>query len=132
MTPEKCGIKWLSHLTNDTASVVDKLKSMWQPRQNTLTSLAIKSAQNEMVNSRQGVPTVAIVFTDGNPYSLLHTETAAKEFIAQGGRLMMVPVGFEKSDEAEFDQFVSYPVNDNLILGTTYDTLAASNKTLNQ
>merc|ERR1740121_3416261 len=85
-----------------------------------------------MVNSRQGVPTVAIVFTDGQPYSELHTEWAAQEFIAQGGRLMMVPVGHDKSEEADYEQYVSYPVNDNLILGTTYDSLTATNKTLNQ
>merc|ERR1719203_450355 len=102
------------------------------PAQNTLTSVAIKSAQVEMVNSRQGVQTVVIVITDGLPYSKLHTKNAAKELIAEGGRLMMIPVGFEEDDKAGFEDYVSVPVEDNLILGETFETITETNKTLNR
>jgi len=132
LTPLQCGIKWESHLTDDTTSVVDKVKDMEWPAQNTLTSVAIKAAQIEMVNGRKGVPTVAIVITDGYPYSRLHTFKASKEFIDSGGRLMMVPVGITGDGKFEFENYVSKPVDDNLILDETFESLTESNKTLNR
>jgi hypothetical protein len=132
MTPTACGINWISHLSPNVSTEIKEMEEMEWPKQNTLMSVAIKSAQIEMVNSRKGVPTVAIIFTDGQPFSVAKSKKAAREFIDAGGRLMMVPIGFTESDKPDFSEYVSYPVDDNLIMGTTFESLSSSNKTLNQ
>jgi len=131
-TPEDCGVTWVTHLDQDLAAATTKIDNMVWPAQNTLTSKALKSAQIEMISSRQGVPTVVIVLTDGYPYSPLHTFQNAEALKASGARLMMVPVGAAVADSTMFDKLASWPSEDNVIRAESLEALTASNQTVNQ
>merc|ERR1740121_2759474 len=92
---------WISHLTHDREYVKEGLHNMPFPSLGTLTSKALKSAQIELINSRPHVPTVVIVMTDGEPYSMLHTKMNAEALKSASARLMMVPVGVDLPEGSE-------------------------------
>jgi hypothetical protein len=88
---EQCGIKTVSHFTDDLMKVESLVSGLTWPMGSTLTSLALMTAKAEMTLARADVHTMVVVLTDGRPLSLRKTTLAARE-IRKGARLVWVPV----------------------------------------
>jgi hypothetical protein len=89
--PEKCGIKTVSHFTEDAKKLDQKLVGLEFPKGSTLTSLALMTAATEFSLGRKTAPGVVIVFTDGRPLSFRKTSLAANK-LRKTARLVFVPV----------------------------------------
>lgn len=120
--PAICGVQWVRHLSSDTADVHDAVEKLRWPRRTTLTSFALATAEQEIINGRQDANTVVIVITDGKPLSPKNTGTAAEK-LKEKARLMWVPVGTGvKSSIANMKTWATQPWQNNLI---EVDTFAA-------
>jgi len=120
----ECGIKWIEHMTEDSATVASKIESAPADFRGTLTNIAIDTASTELKNrGRDYAQSILIVFTDGYPESKERTFEASKKF--QGtGRVIYVPVG-NFGDDEYFASVASYPVKDNLVPVENFKKLAA-------
>merc|ERR1719235_1309577 len=90
---EACGIKTITDLTNDLADVQTKiadLKTKW-PKGGTLTSRALKAAEDQLQNGRVNTKANVIVLTDGRPMSTRWTRREAKK-LRRKARLLWVPI----------------------------------------
>lgn len=117
----ECNVKWVQRLSTDTAGAAEKIENLDWPGRTTLTSAALEMAQAELKFSRQGVPAVVIVVTDGVPMSDGATRAAAKG-LRKKARLMFVPVG----PGAPLDgihEWASEPIHDNVIEIEDFETL---------
>jgi len=88
---EQCGIKTVTHFTEDLAKVGQLVSGLTWPQGSTLTSLALMTAKAEMALGRADEHTIVVVFTDGRPLSLRKT-TQASRAIRKAARLVWVPV----------------------------------------
>jgi hypothetical protein len=88
---EECGIKTVSHFTDDLKKVEELVTGLTWPQGSTLTSLALMTAKAEMTLARADVHSMVVVFTDGRPLSLRKT-TEASRTIRKTARLVWVPV----------------------------------------
>lgn len=86
-----CNVKTVSHFTNDLKSLQSKIAGLTWPRGGTLTSLAIKKAQTELVLGRAGHQANVVLITDGQPTSTRWTRAAATS-IRKQARLLWVPI----------------------------------------
>merc|ERR1719478_1969449 len=86
-----CGIKMITHFTNDLAKVKTLIKGLTWPRGSTLTSLALLTAKAELALGRKNAKSNVIVFTDGRPLSYRKTWFASK-LVRKAARLVWVPV----------------------------------------
>jgi len=86
-----CKISSVSHFTNDTQSVKQKVAGLTWPRGSTLTSLALLTAHAELALGRKDAKSIVVVITDGRPLSYRATELAST-FIRKSARLIWVPV----------------------------------------
>jgi hypothetical protein len=88
---EECGIKTVSHFTDDLDKVEELIGGIEWPQGSTLTSLALMTAKAEMALGRPDSHAVVVVITDGRPLSFRKTEIAARA-VRKTARLMWVPV----------------------------------------
>jgi len=88
---EDCGIKTVSHFTDDLKKVDQLVTALDWPMGSTLTSLALMTAKAEMSLGRADIHTIVVVFTDGRPLSFRKTGLAART-IRKQARLMWVPI----------------------------------------
>jgi hypothetical protein len=88
---EECGIKTVSHFTEDLEKVEELVTGLSWPQGSTLTSLALMTAKAEMTLARADVHSMVVVFTDGRPLSFRKT-TEASRTIRKSARLVWVPV----------------------------------------
>jgi hypothetical protein len=88
---EDCGIKTVTHFTNDLDKVDQLITGLTWPQGSTLTSLALMTAKAEMSLGEADTQTVVVVITDGRPLSFRKTEMASRT-IRKAARLMWVPV----------------------------------------
>merc|ERR1711957_1021899 len=86
-----CKISSVSHFTNETQSVKQKVAGLTWPRGSTLTSLALLTAHAELALGRKDAKSIVVVITDGRPLSYRATELAST-FIRKSARLIWVPV----------------------------------------
>merc|ERR1719478_1357366 len=86
-----CGIKMITHFTNDLAKVKTLIKGLTWPRGSTLTSLALLTAKAELALGRKNAKSNVIVFTDGRPLSYRKTGLASRQ-LRKAARLVWVPV----------------------------------------
>jgi len=89
--PETCGIKTVTHFTQDFKKLKGLITGLELPKGSTLTSLALMTAKAELSLGRAKSPAVVVIFTDGRPLSYRKTEIAAKALRAQA-RLIWVPM----------------------------------------
>jgi len=88
---EACNVKTVSHFTKDLKGLQSKLAALKWPKGGTLTSLAIKKAQNELVLGRPGRQANVVLITDGRPTSTRWTRMASRS-IRKHARLLWVPI----------------------------------------
>jgi hypothetical protein len=88
---EECGIKTVTHYTNDLDKIDQLVTALEWPMGSTLTSLALATAEAEMTLGRADVHTIVVVITDGRPLSYRKTELASRT-LRKKARLMWVPV----------------------------------------
>jgi hypothetical protein len=86
-----CGIKTVTHFTNDLDKVDELVTGLTWPQGSTLTSLALMTAKAEMSLGRSDVHSLVVVITDGRPLSYRKTQIAAEK-VRKGSRLVWVPV----------------------------------------
>jgi len=89
--PEKCGIKMVTHFTEDMKKVKNLINGLDWPQGSTLTSLALMTAKAELALGRKDSKATMVVITDGRPLSFRNTELAAKA-VRKAARLVWVPV----------------------------------------
>jgi hypothetical protein len=89
--PETCGIKTVTHFTNDFKKVKELIAGLELPEGSTLTSLALMTAKAELPLGRKNSPSNVVVFTDGRPLSYRKTGIAARQ-LREAARLIWVPM----------------------------------------
>merc|ERR1719440_34406 len=86
-----CGIKTVTHFTEDLKKVKNLITGLTWPKGSTLTSLALLTAKAELALGRKTAQSNIIVFTDGRPLSFRKT-TLASRMVRKSARLVWVPV----------------------------------------
>merc|ERR1719148_58754 len=86
-----CGIKTVTHFTEDMKKVKSLITGLSWPRGSTLTSLALLTAKAELALGRKTAKSNIIVFSDGRPLSFRATWMASK-MVRKAARLVWVPV----------------------------------------
>merc|ERR1719399_1132031 len=89
--PEKCGIKMVTHFTEDMKKVKNLVLGLDWPQGSTLTSLALMTAKAELSLGRKDSKAAVVVITDGRPLSYRNTGLASKA-LRKSARLLWVPV----------------------------------------
>merc|ERR1719379_2814681 len=89
--PEQCGIKLVTHFTEDIKKVRQLITGLEWPKGSTLTSLALMTAKAQLPLGRKEAKANVIVITDGRPLSDRKTGVAAKS-LRKMARLVWVPV----------------------------------------
>merc|ERR1719426_214399 len=89
--PEKCGIKMVTHFTEDMKKVKNLINGLDWPQGSTLTSLALMTAKAELALGRKDSKATMVVITDGRPLSFRNTALAAK-VVRKAARPVWVPV----------------------------------------
>jgi hypothetical protein len=88
---EQCGIKTVTHFTDDLKKVKQLITGLDWPQGATLTSLALMTAKAELPLGRKDAQSAVIVFTDGRPLS--YRKTGMASFVVRkAARLLWVPV----------------------------------------
>lgn len=108
-----CGIKWISHFTDDLKELKETVKNMEWMKGTTLTASALAESMSELTYSRKDANSLVIVITDGKPMSVTRTGKMAKR-LQQKARLMWVPVGANTPKDL-MRKWASKPASDNLI-----------------
>jgi len=88
---EQCGIKTVTHFTNDFKKIKQLITGLELPKGSTLTSLALMTAKAELPLGRKDSTSIVVVFTDGRPLSYRKTGIAARE-VREAARLLWVPI----------------------------------------
>merc|ERR1719478_933536 len=86
-----CGIKTVSHFTQDLKKVKQLIAGLTFPKGGALTSLALLKAKAELGLGRKTAQSNVIVFSAGRPLSYRKTEMASK-VLRKLARLVWVPV----------------------------------------
>jgi len=86
-----CGIKIITHFTDDMKKVKALVVGLEWPKGSTLTSLALLTAKAELALGRKNAHSNVIVFTDGRPLSYRKTQLAS-DLVRKSARLVWVPV----------------------------------------
>jgi len=86
-----CGIKIITHFTNDLKKVKSLIAGLTWPNGGTLTSLALMTAKAELALGTKNAHSNVIVFTDGRPLFSRSTLLASRA-IRAAARLVWVPV----------------------------------------
>jgi len=88
---EQCGIKTVTHFTDDLKKVKQLITGLDWPQGATLTSLALMTAKAELPLGRKDANSNVIVITDGRPLSYRKTKLASIA-VRKAARLLWVPV----------------------------------------
>jgi len=91
VTPEQCGLKTVTHFTEDMEKVESLIEGLTWPRGSTLTSLALLTAKAELALGRKNAQSIVVTITDGRPLSFRKTKLASK-MVRKSARLIWVPV----------------------------------------
>jgi len=110
---EDCKMIWVSHFTADTQNLASEVAKLQWPQSNTMTSLALGQAENELINGREDAQSVVIVITDGWPMSRERTNAAAK-LLQQSAKVLYVPAGYS-APMTLFQKVASSPPEDHII-----------------
>jgi hypothetical protein len=86
-----CGIKMITHFTDDMKKVKNLITGLTWPRGSTLTSLALLTAKAELALGRKNAQSVVVAITDGRPLSYRKTWLASN-MVRKSARLIWVPV----------------------------------------
>jgi len=86
-----CGIRMVSHFTQDLKKLKQKILGLEWPKGSTLTSLALMTAKAELSLGRKDSQSIVVIFTDGRPLSFRKTGLAAKA-VRKSARLVWVPM----------------------------------------
>jgi len=108
-----CKMKWVSHFTANTAQLATDVDALEFPQSNTMTSLALGQAENELLNGREDAQSVVIMITDGWPMSRERTNAAAKT-LQQSAKVLYVPAG-NSAPTTLFQEVASSPPADHII-----------------
>lgn len=109
----ECNVKWVQHLSTDTAGTAAKIKALNWPARTTLTSAALAMAEAELQFGRKDAKSVVIVVTDGVPMSRHATRQASLK-LRRKARLMWVPVT-RYAPYRSMMSWASRPYRDNII-----------------
>merc|ERR1719408_86664 len=71
--PESCGIKTVTHFTDDMKKVKNLITGLDWPEGSTLTSLALATAKAELGLGHKDSKSIVVVITDGRPLSYRNT-----------------------------------------------------------
>merc|ERR1719240_2410107 len=88
---EECGIKTVTHFTDDLKKVKQLITGLEWPRGGTLTSLALMTAKAELSLGRKDASSSVVVFTDGKPMSERKTRLASNA-VRKASRLLWVAI----------------------------------------
>merc|ERR1719394_231021 len=116
-----CGMKWVSHFTNDTASLSTKVSALEWPESTTMTSLALGQAESELVKGNEDAQSVVILITDGYPMSRRNTNSAAAK-LRESAKVLYVPVG-NSAPRDLIEEMASEPKEDHIIDAHTFSAL---------
>jgi len=86
-----CGIRVVTHFTEDMKKVKQLITGLSWPQGSTLTSLALMTAKAELGLGRKTAKSNVVVFTDGRPLSYRATGMASNA-LRKSARLVWVPV----------------------------------------
>merc|ERR1719409_2412811 len=86
-----CGIKTVTHFTQDLNKVKQLITGLEFPKGGALTSLALLKAKAELALGRKNAKSNVIVFSAGRPLSYRKTEIASN-LVRKSARLVWVPV----------------------------------------
>mmetsp|Transcript_145458 Transcript_145458/g.466159 ORF Transcript_145458/g.466159 Transcript_145458/m.466159 type:complete len:877 (+) Transcript_145458:72-2702(+) len=108
-----CRIAWIKHLTNNTIEIAKMVSDLKFPEATTLTSVALATAEAELINGREDASSVVLVITDGKPMSHERTVAAATA-LKEKARIIWVPVGPSAPMEL-VEELASLPKHENVI-----------------
>jgi len=114
----QCGIKWVSHFTEDMGELRKEVAKLSFPAATTLTSVALGQAESELVYGRSDANSVVIVITDGMPMNQVSTKDAAKQ-LQEKARLIWVPVG-SGAPQGLIEEVASKPKAENIVPIATF------------
>lgn len=117
-----CGVRWVSHLSEDPESVAAMIPGLAWPEATTLTSTALMTADAELRGARPDARSVVVVVTDGKPMSPLATGDAAAR-LREKARLVWVPV----TRYAPLDLirgWATRPIHENVVQIDDFETLS--------
>jgi len=119
-----CNVRTVSHFTNDTKKLNEEIAKLEWPKGGTLTSLAIKKAQAELVLGRPGRKANVIVITDGKPTAPKWTQEAAFS-IRKHARLLWVPVtrALSSRTQQQIRRWATRKWSENVFAVRTFDDL---------
>jgi hypothetical protein len=86
-----CGIKMITHFTEDLKKVKNLINGLTWPKGSTLTSLALLTAKAELALGRKQSHSNIVLFTDGRPLSYGKTRVASK-VVRKSARLVWVAI----------------------------------------
>jgi len=109
-----CGIYWVSHFTEDTTSISQRLQAMSWPGGSTLLSAALMSAMGELRMGRKNVDSTVLVVSDARPMSPLLTTEAVRKLHKKKTRVMWVPVT-RYATLRDIRRWASLPIHENVI-----------------
>jgi len=118
---EKCGIKTVTHFTDDLKKIKQLILGLDYPKGSTLTSLALATAKAEFSLGRKNAKSVTIVFTDGRPMSYRKTTVAAHD-LRKTSRLIWVPIT-KRAPLAFIKKVATRRWQENVVLATSYKKL---------
>lgn len=121
LSGERCGVKWVSHYSKDTAGLVTKVGALAWPKGTTMTHTALGMAESEVKNGRSDAQSIVIVITDGRPTGGKRRTFQAAARLRRKARLMFVAV--KRAPIRDIKRWVSSPVHDNLIEVKDFTTL---------
>jgi len=108
-----CKISWVKHMTNNTLETAKLVADLKFPDATTLTSMALASAETELINGREDASSVVLVITDEKPLSHVRTVAAASK-LKEKARIIWVPVGASAPIEM-IEELASLPKHENVI-----------------
>mmetsp|Transcript_56612 Transcript_56612/g.134856 ORF Transcript_56612/g.134856 Transcript_56612/m.134856 type:complete len:917 (-) Transcript_56612:182-2932(-) len=120
-----CRMNWVSHLSSDYGQVKTAVSALGHAGGNTMTSLALKMARDELSWGRHDAQATVVVVTDGYPLSWWNTYVESW-YVRQVARLMWVAVGAG----APLDwmhYWASQPTASNVIGVQDFSSLDSSN-----
>merc|ERR1719171_1419294 len=118
---EACGIKIVSYLTKDIDKVAKKVSELEWPKGSTLTSLALATAKDVLMQGRKNAKHLVVGFTDGRPYSYRKTYFAAMD-LRKTARLTWVAI--TANAPLKFIKLIStMRWQENLVLAEDYKKL---------
>jgi hypothetical protein len=118
---EQCGIKQVTHFTDDLNKVDQLITALQWPQGSTLTSLALLTAKAEMTLGRSDIHTVVVVLTDGRPLSYRKTYEASRA-VRKMARLLWVPIT-RYAPLSQIKHWATRRWQENVVLVKNFDDL---------